>query len=125
MEKQKINLLIVDDEVQFLSAIGRSLELRDFNVLTASNGNDALALARAHPVDIALLEQDWEKALAEFEQANQQDPIVLCLSAKAWGELGDSEKARKLVERAANFNAISFNYAFVRAKARKMLEELT
>lgn len=73
---------------------------------------------------IALQEEDWRKALAEFEQANQQDPIVLCLSAKAWKELGDDEKARELVERAANFNAINFNYAFVRGKACQMLKEL-
>jgi DNA-binding NtrC family response regulator len=56
MEQQKINLLIVDDEAQFLSAIGRSLELRDFNVLTAGSGDQALALARAHPVDVALVD---------------------------------------------------------------------
>ena len=73
---------------------------------------------------IALHEKDWRRALAEFEQANQQDPIVLCLSARAWQGLGDEAKARELVERAANFNAIEFNYAFVRSKACRMLEEL-
>jgi tetratricopeptide (TPR) repeat protein len=73
---------------------------------------------------IALQEKDWRRALAEFEQADQQNPIMLCLMAKAWQELGDETKARDLVERAANFNAIAFNYAFVRSKACKMLEEL-
>lgn len=73
---------------------------------------------------IALLEEGWQTALAEFEQANQRDPIVLCLQAKAWKGLGDEQKARELVERAANFNAIAFNYAFVRNKAFEMLEEL-
>ena len=73
---------------------------------------------------IALLEENWRKALAEFEQANQRDPIVLCLVAEAWEGLGDQQKARELVERAANFNAIAFNYAFVRSKAFEMLKEL-
>lgn len=56
MEGRKINLLIVDDETQFLNSISRSLELRDFKVLTASSGDEALALAGAHPVDIALVD---------------------------------------------------------------------
>ena len=42
---------------------------------------------------IALLEEDWQAALGEFEQANQQDPIVLCLLAKAWKGLGDEQNA--------------------------------
>lgn len=36
MGKDKIDLLIVDDEEQFLSAISKSLELRDFNVIAVN-----------------------------------------------------------------------------------------
>ncbi len=38
MENEKINLLIVDDEEQFLESISRSLELRDFNVIAVNRG---------------------------------------------------------------------------------------
>ena len=34
MEKDKINILIVDDEEEFLNSIGRILEVRDFKVIT-------------------------------------------------------------------------------------------
>jgi hypothetical protein len=73
---------------------------------------------------IALHQEDWRGALTELEQADRRDPILFCLLARAWRELGEEDKARELVEQAANFNAISFNYAFVRSKACKMLAEL-
>ena len=56
MDDHKINLLIVDDEEQFLHAISRSLELRDFNVLTATRGDEALKIARSRPIDVALVD---------------------------------------------------------------------
>jgi len=52
----KIKLLIVDDEVKFLEAISRRLELRDFEVTRAADGAEALAAARREKFDIALLD---------------------------------------------------------------------
>jgi tetratricopeptide (TPR) repeat protein len=72
---------------------------------------------------LAVLDEEFEAALAEFARADQQDPIVLCLQAEAWHGRGDTDKARELVERAASFNGIDFDYAFVRAKALDKLEE--
>jgi DNA-binding NtrC family response regulator len=56
MDKDKINLLIVDDEEQFLSSISRSLALRDFNVIAVNRGDLALESARKNPIDIALVD---------------------------------------------------------------------
>jgi len=56
MEKEKINLLIVDDEEQFLESIGRSLELRDFNVIAVNRGEKAIEAAKNNPIDIALVD---------------------------------------------------------------------
>jgi DNA-binding NtrC family response regulator len=52
----KIRLLIVDDEEKFLASIARRLEMRDFDVTTASNGQSALDAARQATFDIALLD---------------------------------------------------------------------
>ncbi len=73
---------------------------------------------------IALHEEDYETAIAELVQANQQDPRVLLMSAKAHHHAGHDEEARALLERAANFNQLNFNYAFVRTKAQEMLSEM-
>jgi len=51
-----IKLLIVDDETRFLEAIATRLRKRGFDVHTAGNGADAVALARREKFDIALLD---------------------------------------------------------------------
>lgn len=52
----KIKLLIVDDEIKFLDSISRRLEMRDFEVAKASNGQLAVDLARKEKFDLALLD---------------------------------------------------------------------
>ena len=51
-----IRILIVDDEVQFLKAVGERLELRGFGVVTATNGLDALEVADTQKFDLALVD---------------------------------------------------------------------
>jgi DNA-binding NtrC family response regulator len=52
----RIRLLIVDDEVKLLDSISRRLEMRDFDVTKASNGQEALDAAREATFDVALLD---------------------------------------------------------------------
>jgi len=52
----KIKILIVDDEVAFLESMARRLEIRDFDVRTASRGDVAIDLARKEHFDLALLD---------------------------------------------------------------------
>jgi len=56
MENNKINLLIVDDEIQFLKSISKSLEVRDFNVIAVDRGEKAIEAARKNPIDVALVD---------------------------------------------------------------------
>ena len=56
MENEKINLLIVDDEEQFLESISKSLELRDFHVIAVNRGEKAIEAAKSNPIDIALVD---------------------------------------------------------------------
>ena len=72
---------------------------------------------------IALLREDYAASVAELEQAGRQDPVVLVLQAQACDGMGDSARSRELLERAANFNGLAVNYAYVRAEARELLEE--
>jgi len=53
---KKIKLLIVDDEVKFLESIAQRLEMRDFDVTKAVNGEQAVSAAREAKFDIALLD---------------------------------------------------------------------
>ncbi len=56
MENNKINLLIVDDEVHFLESISKSLEARDFRVIAVDRGEKAIEAARKNPIDVALVD---------------------------------------------------------------------
>jgi tetratricopeptide (TPR) repeat protein len=71
---------------------------------------------------IALARTDFPTAVRELEQANNQDPRVLFNLSKAYVGAGKAEAARTTLQRVANFNAFSLNYAFVRNTALAMLK---
>jgi tetratricopeptide (TPR) repeat protein len=69
---------------------------------------------------LALVERNYDMAVKELEQANQQDPRVLYLLATALQSKGEGPKASAMAARAANFNGLSATYGFVRAKAKAL-----
>ncbi|OGP58478.1 MAG: histidine kinase [Deltaproteobacteria bacterium RBG_13_61_14] len=82
MERSKINLLIVDDEEQFLESISKRLEVRDFNVVAVTRGEKALEAARRCPIDIAIVDlkmpgMDGETTLAALKQEHQWMEVVI------------------------------------------------
>ena len=56
--ENKIRLLIVDDEVEFLKAVSSRFELQNFDVTTASNGKEAIASAENYFFDVAIVDVD-------------------------------------------------------------------
>ena len=92
----------------------------EFRKGTATSRNPAQA-KQAHELDgiIALAEKDYDKAAAELQQANQQNPQNLYRLCQAYQGKKDGEKAKEFCGKAANFNSLpAINYAFVRAKAK-------
>jgi tetratricopeptide (TPR) repeat protein len=70
---------------------------------------------------IASGEKNYDQAIAELQQANQQNPQHLFRLAEAYEGKGDKEKAQEFYAQAAGFNSLpQLNYAFVRVKAQKM-----
>ncbi len=69
---------------------------------------------------IALAEGKGAEAVAHFEQANDQDPRVLLLTARAHEAAGDQAAAAELIRQAAEFNQLSFPLSYVRAQAEQM-----
>ena len=68
---------------------------------------------------IALAEKRYGAAADELKQANQRDPRVLLLQAQAAQGAGDTERASALAQKAAHFNELSFNFAYVKSKASR------
>lgn len=87
----------------------------------AVNNRFQIWLAHQAAGMIALQEKNYEKALEELPQANQQDPYNLYRMALAYQGKGDLQQARAMFTTVANHNTLnSMNYAFVRSKAKQM-----
>lgn len=56
LNSQSANILIVDDNEQNLSVLADMLSIRDYRVMTAINGQDALEAVQKYPFDIILLD---------------------------------------------------------------------
>ena len=78
----KINLLIVDDEVDFLNSITKSLEVRGFNVVAVDRGEKAIAEAKKNKIDIALVDLkmpgiDGEETLRRLKKEHEWMEVVI------------------------------------------------
>jgi tetratricopeptide (TPR) repeat protein len=88
----------------------------------AEASKNSLQVQQAHELAgrIALAEKDNDKAIAELEQANLQDPRNLYRLSLAYEAKGDRTKAQEFLTKTAAFNSLpQLNYAFIRAKAQK------
>jgi len=111
----KIKLLIVDDEVKFLDAITRRLQMRGFDVTKARSGQEALDAARLMRFDIALLDlkmpgMDGEKVLKLLKKEHSfleviiltghgsMDSAVECTKLGAFGYLPKPYEIDDLIE---------------------------
>ena len=97
-------------------------EAAEFDSGAAASKNPVL-LRQSHELAgmVALADKDYDKALAELQQANQQNPQNMYRMAQAYAGKGDKAKAQEFYGQAAGFNSLpQLNYAFVRVKAQKM-----
>lgn len=89
----------------------------------AAAKNIPFEIRRGHELAgmLALHRQDPETAISELAQGNQQDPWVLYLQAKACQAAGDDSGMRDFATRAAHWNQLNLNLAFVKSKAEHLL----
>ena len=97
MASAKKLVLVVDDEVALRDFVRRNLEIRGFQVLTAANGLEALALFNAHPVDLAILDLMMPHMSGlETIQRIRQESLIPIVVLSALGEESDKVKALNL-----------------------------
>jgi tetratricopeptide (TPR) repeat protein len=90
-------------------------------VEAAKNANQ-IKLAHELAGRIALEEKNYDMAVSELAQANQQNPDTLYLLGLAYQGKGDAAQAKASFTKAAKFNSLpALNYALVRSKAQKAL----
>jgi DNA-binding NtrC family response regulator len=81
-KSRPIQILIVDDEVRFLRTISQRFSLRQFDVVTATNGYDALEVARDRNLDLALVDlkmpgMDGEELLRKLKAEHPLMEVVI------------------------------------------------
>jgi tetratricopeptide (TPR) repeat protein len=86
----------------------------------ASKNPGQLKIAHELAGRIAFAEKDYDTAIAELEQANDQDPSTLYRLSEAYQAKGNFASARDYARKAADFYSLpQLNYAFIRSKALK------
>ncbi len=79
---KKAKILWIDDEIQMLKPHIIFLEERNFEVVSASNGNDGIALVEEQNFDIVLLDEmmpglDGLETLVQIKKLNESLPVVM------------------------------------------------
>jgi tetratricopeptide (TPR) repeat protein len=83
---------------------------------------NSFQIKQAHELmgSIAFAEKDYDRAIAELQQANQQNPYDLYRLCQVYEAKGDAAKAKESCTKAATFNPLpQLNFAFIRTKAQK------
>jgi tetratricopeptide (TPR) repeat protein len=96
-------------------------EAGEFQKGTEASKNPA-QIRQAHQLKgiIALQEKNYDQAVAELQQANQQNPFDLFRLCQAYQGKGDAAKSKEFCTKAAGFNSLPLlNLAFIRTKAAK------
>ena len=80
--QNKIRLLMVDDEVKFLESISKRLVLKNFDVITASNGEAAIASAEKGFFDVAVVDfqmpgMDGAQVLRTLKEKHKYLEIIM------------------------------------------------
>jgi tetratricopeptide (TPR) repeat protein len=70
---------------------------------------------------VAYYTKDYRRAIAELQQADQQDPFILLLLAEAYEHTGDPARAREFYQKVLSSNSHAVNNAFARPVARRKL----
>jgi tetratricopeptide (TPR) repeat protein len=98
-----------------------SAHLEEFRQAVEASKNPAqIKLAHELAGRIALAQKDYDNAIAELQQANQQNPRNLYRLGQAYEGKHDA-KAHEFYAQAAEFYPLpQLPYAFIRAKAQKM-----
>ena len=87
----------------------------------ASSSKNPAQARNAHELDgiVALAEKNYDQAIAELQQANQQNPQNLYRLCQAYQGKGDAAKAKEYCTKAAELYSLpNLNLALVRTKAK-------
>jgi len=96
---EKMRVLLVDDEIEFVSALAERLNLRGFDADTATSGEEALQKIAAFPPQVVLLDMlmpgmSGLEVLKRIKRDNPGVKVILLTGRGSWGGIqGEREGA--------------------------------
>ncbi len=91
MPDKPITVLVVDDDNEMTSIIQKVLVRERYHVLTAENGDEALAVMERHPVHVVVA--DWKMPSCDgmrlIEITRERFPQTKVIMITAFGEVND------------------------------------
>src|SRR6185295_15491962 len=92
-------LLVIDDDARLLASYRDLLSPYGFEVLTAPNGQDAIALVEEHPdillviLDLAMPKMDGREWLRWFREKRKESPVIVISAYKLDADDADLKPA--------------------------------
>lgn len=116
-EDRKINLLMVDDEKEFLDSLSERLETRDFQVTTATEGPKAIEAAQNGLFDVAILDLNLPgmDGIEILQILKQNHKFLEVIILTGYGKVDTYKEATKLG---------AFNYLEKPFDFDKLIEEI-
>ncbi len=112
-DQNKIKLLLVDDEIKFLQSIAKRLEIKGFDVITTSNGKDAIEVAEKNLFDVALVDfqmsgMDGSQVLKALKERHKYLEIIMLTGHATIDSAVECTKlgAFKFLEKPYNFEEL-------------------
>ncbi len=98
MEQKEIKVLLVDDEVAFADTLAQRLNMRNLNVRTAYNGEDALSKIKERQPDIIILDLNMPgmHGIDVLKEIKKTHPNIQVIILTGHGTDRDEEEAVKL-----------------------------
>lgn len=96
MKNKQLTILLVDDNEKFLNSMAERAKLREYTVLTATNGEQAIEIASRQTVHIAVVDQQMPgmEGLVVITKLKERIPDIKTLLLTGHGD----EKLKKATE---------------------------
>lgn len=93
----RAKVLLVDDEIEFASALAERLQLRNYDVKTASNALEALAVIHNHLPDVILLDLKIPgmNGIETLKTIKKIDPTIEVIILSGHGDIKSVEEGMK------------------------------
>ena len=95
--EQQLRVLLIDDEVEFVSTLVERLELRRFDCSGVTNGGEAAELIRQKPFDVVVLDVKMPGAsgFEVFHELRSLDPHLPIVLLTGHGSKEDAEEGKR------------------------------